>query len=1272
MTQKRFDIRYSTAIATEYPEKLRSFVNGKLKVFFVPSVRYGREIVEFIQRTDIDYETVTYDKAWDLNKWGIGDFYDVRAAIDDFRAIHQNLEDVLTSDEHFDVLVIPGVNGWAHFPAAARQAILRRVEAGAGLVLIRPFHGQGMEPSEELNRLSPLRNLVEEGLGDDPNAGGGFPQTAYDRHIQEAWLPVSAESNGGHYITSGIPFDQFPYGELAYYPYEAVGETILRGESGQPIAAVQPFGKGRVVAFGYYPRDILPQHSAFTGKESTFDAIIENWGGSRTSVTFPFLEYFYELIYRSVVWAAGQESPSRIESIEVAAAVGEEFRVSVGVAAEAPDGYTLRYAVRNAYDLLVAEGETPSASAIRLPEQLRLGGDYRVEVSLLADGRLLDWGTASLSVPPASSFVSADFGATELQAGDRLAVCLYTTGTPCECRIQVLDDFDRVIAQHAAAATGEAPIRYEHLVQPVPSMNLRVRAELWLGGLLLQRLDSPRKVLTPADRALRDFEVFMCPQNRGHGDHLPLVGRLSREMGVTGLYPGSPKTLTMSGAKGLGVYWYHRGPYVERKEQYFRTKDKAYLQRVPCLNDPALWNELQERVTSTIGQFRKYGPVSYFANDEGSITCYVDELDLCFCPHCLSGMRQWLQASYGGLEELNRVWRTDFRAWEDVVPFTLEEAQSQGKFAPWADHRIFMERTFTASYKKIAELVRAADPGGVIRMSGCQASTAYSGYDYYQLHQHVGYFEAYGVGNQFEYHRSFARPNTIIGGWYGYGADGIGVQNSIWNALFHNLTLISLFWEYSCLNPDFTYSRSAQDMSKAFLEIRREGIGKLLLYGAKRDSLGIAVHYSIPSIHGAHLQGDTPRFESNRQGWIDLLEDLGCQYNFVATQQIEAGFLLDSGCKLLILPYSIALTEEEAAQIKRFVAGGGTVVGDFQTGIMDVHNVVAQAGQLDEVFGIERLSVQARPFYINKGFRTNSSFRYFDFNLAHIPGREDGESGLTMAEIGTRVKDGQAAYVDDFMGTVASVVVNEYGNGGGKGVYLNLSLDGYPKLRRDGSGFGLRALMKHILAMADVSRPAVLRDGHGNLIEFGYETVYYADGEARYVAVQSKLEARALGHDGLAVGGGQTGSSSSNRVAVEFDRVGHVYSIRDKAYLGFTDRVEVDLPHGEACLFSILPVAVNGVHVELAAQRVQRGETVQAVIRVDSERPNGSYGHVLNVNVYNPAGEYEGIYSENRSVDASGGEWSWSMPFNAQAGEWTIVAKDVATGVSARAVFEVE
>ncbi len=1259
MTTLTFDIDYSTAIETDHPLKLKSFIDSNLKVFFMPSVRYGREIVEFIQRTGLNYETVTYDRAWDLNKWGIGDYYDIRAAIDDFRVIHANLEKVLTSDEHYDVMVIPGVNGWAHFSAATRQAILRRVREGAGLVLIKPFHGAHLERSEELESLSPLVNQFEEGFGDDPNAGGGYPRVAFEQLIQEKWVADS------HYITDGIPFELFPYDELAFYPYKAKGETILRGESGGPIAAVNEFGKGRVAAFGYFPRDILPQHSAFTGKESTFDAIIENWDGARDKESFAYLEYFYELIYRSVIWTANRVPDRRIQSITV-----QDERVSIQPASTntASDSVlTIQYTIRNRVDSIVCEGIAPEMS-FELPSSLQAGGSYRIEVNLMEGERLLDWGTAAVNYPLSAEIIAADFGSEVVEEEDLLAASFRVKGAPGNCTICVVDDFERVLAESSYSFTSGQELLFEYTVQSVKSMYIRIRAELFVGGVLVQRQESPRKVVTPQDRTLNDFEVFMCPQNRGHGEWLPLVGELFRDMGITGLFPGSQKTLTMSGAKGLGVYWYHRGPYVERKEKFLRTRDKSYLHRTPCLNDPALWSELQTGITRTINKYKKYGPVSYFANDEGSITCYVDELDLCFCPYCMLEMHKWLQSEYLSLDHLNQIWGTHFQSWDLVVPYTLLEAQDAREYASWGDHRRFMELTFTEAYRRIGSIIREADPNGVIRMSGCQASTAYSGYDYYELHQHVGYFEAYGVGNQFEYHRSFARPNTIIGGWFGYGADGVRVRNSIWNALFHNLTLISIFWEYSCLNPDFTFSRSAQDMSQAFLEIRREGIGKLLLHSAARDSLGIAIHYSMHSIHGTHIHNDAPRFETNRQGWIDILEDLGYQYNFVASQQIESGELVSKGFKLLILPYSIALTDEEAEQIEHFAEQGGIVVGDLQTGIMNEHCVLSDNGKLDELFGIERLSTQARPFYINKGFRTNTEFPYFHFNLAHIPGREDEESGLIMAEIGTRVKDGQAAYFNDFMGTVASVVVKEYGLG--KGVYLNLAIDQYPLLRRGGGGFALRELIKHIVQLSGVEKPAVIRNSSGAAIECGYESILYTDCGAQYVCVQSKLDTRSTGHDGLSVGGGRSEADRTDELTIEFNRKGHVYNIREKSYLGYTNHVVSEFPYGESQLFAVLPYRVENIRLEVPPV-ARRGSILKAAIQIQCEKPEDEYQHVLSINVYNPAGKHEWSYSENKSVRTNSTELSLSIPFNERVGKWTMVVKDTATGVSSSSVFEV-
>lgn len=1254
MVEKKYDITYSTDIDSGYPKRLEAFPHQNLRVFFVPSVRYGREIVEFIQRTGLKVETVTNDRAWDLNKWGIGDYYDIRASIGDFHIIQQNLENVLTSDEHFDVLVLPGINGWDEFSSKTKAEIKKRVEAGAGLILIKPFHGGEPDNSSELDLLSPLHNLFEEQLGIDENADGGYPKIEFDLLRKERWV---AEK---HYITDGIPFELFPYEELAYYPYKASGETIIHSESGDPIAAVKEFGKGRIAAFGYYPRDILPQHAEFTGKESTYDAVIDQWGGAYHSRTYPYLEYFYELIYRSIIWSCRRTPSTRIEDVQV-----NGLQVSLQPALKY--GYEIRYTIKDSHDLVVTEGVS-SVSTFRLPDFLTLGGSYRVEINLMDGEELADWSTLSVDFPLTVKTGGVTFDREHIASGGRVSTSIQLTGSPCDCVISVIDDFERVLSQKKFSNVSNTTLNYEFLAENIVSMHFRFRAEVFVKDHRISLEDSSSIIVTPEQRKLDDFEVFMCPQNRGQGDWLPLVGDLFRNMGVTGLFPGSSRTLTMSGAKGLGVYWYHRGSYVKQKEAYLRTRDKSYLCRVPCLNDPAFWQEMSERIRTTIRENRKYGPVSYFANDEGSLTCYVDELDLCFCDHCMKAMQIWLSQKYHSLEKLNEIWGTHFTAWEQVVPYTLEEAQAAQHFASWGDHRRFMEHTFANAYRKMNETIREEDPNGVIRMSGCQASTAYSGYDYYELHRHVGYFEAYGVGNQLEFHRSFARPGTIIGGWFGYGSDGTAVRNQIWNAVYHNLTLMSIFWEYSCLNPDFTYSRSAKDMAEAFLEIKREGIGKLLLHTARRDSLGIAVHYSMASIHGAHVLNDTTRFEKNRQGWIDILEDLGYQYQFVASQQIAAGELMDQGYKLFILPYSIALSDNEVREIHRFVHAGGIVLGDFQTALMDENCKLNDAGKLDKLFGIERLNRDAKPFYINNGFSTQTNFPYFNFNLSHNPGHEDEASGLTMVEIGTRETDGKAAYHDDFMGSVASVVVHPYGKG--KGIYLNLALDSYPSLRLNGGGGLLRTLLKHMMKLSGVCKPVALLDDEGSPVESGFETIYYSDGEAEYVCVQSRLEKLGVGHDGLSVGGGKKIKQHSVHLTVKFHKKGHIYSIREKRYFGFTDVVATMIPHGDTQLFAILPYGVDELKLDVP-EKIKRGETFKGMIQVLTDKPAGSYSHVINVQCLNPDGEYSWIYSENRTLSNSEDSFSFNIPLNERTGTWKLIVKDAATGIKTAASFEI-
>lgn len=1217
------------------------------RVFFLNSVRFGRECVELAGRMGLHSDNVTYDRFWDMNKWGFGDFYDARGGIWDFGVEQRNFEEAMTSEKEYDVLVLPSVNGWAEFTEKTRAAILARVKAGAGLVMVQPFDGEGHEKTAELAELSPLHAKFEEGFTDR-----GYPSIAFDSLKTARWEAAD------HYITRGIPVELFPWQELAYYPYEADGEVILRAENGDPVAAVKNVGKGRVAAFGYYRRDILPQHSGFNGHDACFNPIIDTWHGALSPCTFDIMEYFYRLVGRAVLWAAKRDGGPALESY------GEENGVLFARASEG-DIYA---GIEDLYGGTVLARTRMVDGMLPLPSAARSCGTLRVHFSLESQQKKLDFAACVLTGTPAAQADGLSLERDVLTAGDMLRGSVQITGPAQNVEVSLWDGYGRKLACETHLPDESKKVFFAFPVAEVPSIHIFVQIDVYANGMRVHQARSQNVVVTPQKRSLDDFEVFMNPQNRGWGDLLSYLNDLYPEIGMTGNFVGDNRLVAMSGGKGLGVYWYDRAPYTENKEKYLETHDRKYLVRTPCLNDEAFWDENRDAIRKNVGENRKYGPIAYFAQDEGSLTCYTDELDLCFCPNCMRRMREWLKEQYGTMEALNGSWGTAYASWDEPVPMTLLEARRANNYASWGDHRRFMELTYANSYRNFSEMIRAADPAGRVRMSGCQASTAYSGNDYELLHRYVRYFEAYPTGNQYEYHRSFKAPDTILGGWFGYGAQGASVQKRIWHAVYHGLTLISIFWEYACLNPDFTFSQSARSMGEAFREIRREGIGKLLLYAARQETLGVAVHYSMASVHGTTANGRRMDFERNRQGWLDALEDMGYQYRFVSSAQIEAGEL-EKGVKLLLLPYSIAVGKAEAQAIRAFVQAGGVVVGDFQTGLMDEHCRSYDAGMLDDLFGIRRLTTDAEHFYVCEGFTVNPDFDYFNYELKHIPGKEEEIGpGVCFAEVGTRAQAGTAAYIDGFMNRVAAVVVNEHG--AGKGVYLNFSLAEYPRLRKgtDG-GAGVRDILRNVIALADIKKPAGLYTADGKPYESGVESFYYSLGENHVVAFQRELDEEVeVNYDGLTVNRENSRPLDVQKVEIRFGGACHIYDIRAKQYLGFGEKAQAGLQEGGTNLYALLNYRALGLTLDVAGTVCAGTEAkLCAELKTEGAVPGQC---VFAVNVYRPDGRYAPLYSINAAVQGTRLEHAVPFALNDMPGMWRVEVKDVLTGVSAQAQVE--
>ena len=176
------DITYSTEVVTPHIKWATKLPDGPIKSFFIPSIQYGRDMVELMQRLQLAPTTDSIDREWDINCWGIGDYYghEFRGDRDDYQIVYKYVEKDLTSDVPFEVMVIPGLNGWNRMTRPTRDAILRRVRDGAGLVLLHPFIGdvkghpfKGDEAVSD-DRIWEISPLV--GVMDDTVNERGYPE----------------------------------------------------------------------------------------------------------------------------------------------------------------------------------------------------------------------------------------------------------------------------------------------------------------------------------------------------------------------------------------------------------------------------------------------------------------------------------------------------------------------------------------------------------------------------------------------------------------------------------------------------------------------------------------------------------------------------------------------------------------------------------------------------------------------------------------------------------------------------------------------------------------------------------------------------------------------------------------------------------------------------------------------------------------------------------------------------------------------------------------
>ncbi len=1277
------DITYSTEVVTPHVKWATVLPKGPIKSFFIPSIQYGRDMVELMQRLALQPTTVSIDSNWDINCWGIGDYYghEYRGDRDDFQIVYGYVEKDLTSAAPFEVLVVPGLNGWSRMTRATRDAIRRRVQEGAGLVLLHPFVGdvkghpfKGDEPAgdERIWEISPLV-----GVPNDTVNERGYPEPNRDAITKGKW-----EIAQKHFITEGLPLDLLPEGNVggSFYKYQANGEVLIKSGA-YPVVAAKSYGRGRVVALGYIEEGFTPQ----------------SVNPVETKIYWDYWEYQYSLLARSILWASGREANVTINSLSagtgaIKLALKTPAPRPVEIEISGKNEFGQSFGSRRLSKSLGAGDNLIEIPAATLRPEIGWPGGRQIFDVIIRDpqtGATLNWGAATFQSPKRAMLTAAKPAVDVYKRGETLSAVLRAAGdlSGLQMRMRVADDLGRQLSIITRPARGERTFTYA-LANFLGKLVLVTAELIDERGAVVDQFRAKPVMVVQDTRRQKEYTALVSFGGGKHylqGAQMRMVRGVAADTGFT--WSGDVDNSLNIPRGTFGVYWYDRGPttpesmneaiadyqrtgdfealgYLTKKELYKRTGDKKFLLRTPSFNDPSFLQTLADIVRAAARNKARFNMDYYFVGDEGSLTSYGDAVDFDWSPGALGEFRAWLRQEYGTLPALNKEWRTDFKDWDAVLPYTTEEARKSRNFAPWADHRTFMEITFARAYQTARDAVVQGDRDAHIAVSGTQATNAYNGADWSRLDRVIDDFLSYDGGNQWDMHRSFAKPDAMIGFWTGYGSHGLAVQNAIWTAAIHNVLHPNIFWMYSFLDPDLTYSQSARDMGVAFRSLKFAGVGKLLMESTRKQD-GIALHYSMPSVHGASILGYHERssdeddgapqetslsFPANRDGWVRTIKDLGLQFDFVSSELIERGGLATHKYKVLIMPLSLALSSAEVMNIARFVREGGVVIADAGAGVMDDHCAWHENSSLNELFGIA-----AKPS-VKRAFKTGGG---------EVAVTEEGARwGLAandLSNIGTAEPDIKAAKGTALMrvGKTDAVIVRQVGKGWA--IYLNTLFDKYPKERaKESGGASYRALVNMLLGRAGV-RPAieVLSADGKRLTQAQVARYGFGDAEILTVVKDNIALSGIVGRDGVTTyNDAALGQVAKQNIVIKLPRKLYVTDVRSGKRLGYTDVVHSSVLVGDAVLLG-LSSTENTIVIRGPAAS-SRGE--HPAFSISSSIPGDG---IIRCHVFGPDGSMLPVYARNLLMGNKSATFVFPSALNDPAGSYTIRATDVVTGATA-------
>ncbi len=651
----------------------------------------------------------------------------------------------------------------------------------------------------------------------------------------------------------------------------------------------------------------------------------------------------------------------------------------------------------------------------------------------------------------------------------------------------------------------------------------------------------------------------------------------------------------------------------------------------------------------------------------------------------IRAFQAWLEARYGAIAELNRVWKRDYSGWSDIV-FTAEEQLFNLEYpAAWLDYRAFAAARFIEVQHQVAAAIKKIAPDAYVGWEGGEQFSSYDGYDYADYaaafdltNVYARYFMAEGLPNKiFNGHciRSFRQEHSLRGFWMNGVDYPLGIDYTVWLACMSGFNSIwwwhALFPDHECaaLKPDLSAGTVFRATAEAVAQVKA-GPATMLRH-AIPEAPAVAVYYSALNWQVSNLSGsvgshinnlgaDTPwsvvnpalasardrdssfwaagnsagHYAVAAKSLITLCKDLNLDCRMVSPRGIVSGEL--NHYRVLILPFVEALADAEAAAIAQFVEAGGILIADYRTGIRDEAGNFREAGALDPVLGIK----QRKPFDLQRRNQT------VIVNRTMADGQASFRLPVAFVQNGVECVSAVPYGADDDGAPV--FFYNSYGQG--QTLYFGCDFYQYFELRRTNAENRIRDFFRESL-VRHLGFPAyrAVADGYGKSLP-ATNVFRFRDGEVRYVGV---LQDYFAGH------------MAPFTAVVPLFADGHIYEVTEARYCGAGERVTLSFEPGLPRLVAVYPYRIAPLEIT-GETRVQAGDRL--TLRLQMPVTNAE-AHTAQITVYDAGGREVKLYSG--VVYLAGGEGTFAIPtaWDDAAGNWRVTVREAVSGLESRFDF---